>query len=47
VNQINEIRFPHIIPTKRIADRNSVKRVFRHNLGFKASIDIYWITNPK
>ena len=41
---INEIRIPHTIPTKLIADRTSVKRVILHNLGFKACKGI-WLDN--
>jgi hypothetical protein len=33
--------------TKRIAARTSVKRIIRHNLGFKASRGMGWITDPK
>ena len=33
--------------TKRIAARTSVKRVIRHNLGFKAPRGYGWVTNPK
>jgi hypothetical protein len=33
--------------TKRIAARTSVKRVIRHNLGFKAPRGMGWITDPK
>lgn len=32
---------------KRIAARISVKRMIRHNLGFKAPRGMGWITNPK
>jgi hypothetical protein len=32
---------------KRIAARTSVKRVIRHNLGFKAPRGYGWLTNPK
>ena len=38
-------RIPSI--TKRIAARTSVKRMIRHNLGFKAPIGMGWITDPK
>ena len=38
-------RIPSI--TKRIAARTSVKRIIRHNLGFKAPRGMGWITNPK
>ena len=33
--------------TKRIAARTSVKRIIRHNLGFKAPRGMGWITDPK
>jgi hypothetical protein len=33
--------------TKRIAARTSVKRIIRHNLGFKAPRGMGWLTNPK
>jgi hypothetical protein len=33
--------------TKRIAARTSVKRIVRHNLGFKAPRGWGWLTNPK
>lgn len=32
---------------KRIAARTSVKRIIRHNLGFKAPRGWGWVTNPK
>ena len=32
---------------KRIAARTSLKRVVRHNLGFKAPKGFGWFTNPK
>lgn len=32
---------------KRLAARTSVKRVIRHNLGFKAPKGFGWFTNPK
>jgi hypothetical protein len=32
---------------KRIAARTSVKRIIRHNLGFKAPRGWGWATNPK
>ena len=32
---------------KRIAARTSIKRVVRHNLGFKAPRGFGWFTNPK
>jgi hypothetical protein len=38
-------RIPSI--TKPIAARTSVKRIIRHNLGFKAPWSIGWLTNPK
>jgi hypothetical protein len=38
-------RVPSI--SKRIAARTSVKRIIRHNLGFKAPRGMGWITNPK
>ncbi len=38
-------RIPSI--TKRIAARTSIKRVVRHNLGFKAPRGLGWVTNPK
>jgi len=43
------MKFGFRIPslTKRIAARTSVKRVIRHNLGFKAPRGMGWITNPK
>jgi len=39
------IRIPSL--TKRIAARTSVKRIIRHNLGFKAPRGMGWITDPK
>ncbi len=39
------IRKPSL--SKRIAARTSVKRVIRHNLGFKAPRGYGWVTNPK
>jgi hypothetical protein len=33
--------------TKRIAARTSVKRIIRHNLGFKAPRGWGWVTNPE
>jgi hypothetical protein len=33
--------------SKRIAARTSIKRMIRHNLGFKAPRGMGWITNPK
>ena len=43
------MKFGFRIPslTKRIAARTSVKRLIRHNLGFKAPRGMGWITNPK
>lgn len=43
------MKFGFRIPslTKRIAARTSVKRVIRHNLGFKAPLGLGWITDPK
>jgi hypothetical protein len=38
-------RIPSI--TKRIAARTSVKRIIRHNLGFKAPRGMGWLTDPK
>lgn len=38
-------RIPSV--TKRIAARTSVKRIIRHNLGFKAPRGMGWITDPK
>jgi hypothetical protein len=38
-------RIPNL--NKRIAARTSVKRIIRHNLGFKAPRGWGWITNPK
>ncbi len=38
-------RIPSI--TKRIAARTSVKRIIRHNLGFKAPRGMGWTTDPK
>lgn len=38
-------RIPSI--TKRIAARTSLKRIVRHNLGFKAPRGLGWLTNPK
>lgn len=38
-------RIPNL--NKRIAARTSVKRVIRHNLGFKAPRGMGWITDPK
>jgi len=43
------MKFGFRIPSlsKRIAARTSVKRVIRHNLGFKAPRGMGWITDPK
>ena len=43
------MKFGFRIPslTKRIAARTSVKRIIRHNLGFKAPRGLGWITDPK
>jgi hypothetical protein len=43
------MKFGFRIPslTKRIAARTSVKRVIRHNLGFKAPRGWGWISDPK
>ena len=43
------MKFGFRIPslTKRISARTSVKRVIRHNLGFKAPRGLGWITDPK
>ena len=38
-------RIPNL--NKRIAARTSVKRIIRHNLGFKAPRGWGWVTNPK
>jgi hypothetical protein len=38
-------RVPNL--NKRIAARTSLKRVIRHNLGFKAPRGMGWMTNPK
>ena len=38
-------RIPNL--NKRIAARTSLKRVIRHNLGFKAPRGMGWMTNPK
>ena len=42
------MKFRFRIPslTKRIAARTSVKRIIRHNLGFKAHRGLGWITDP-
>jgi hypothetical protein len=39
------IRVPSI--KKRISARTSVKRIIRHNLGFKAPSGWGWVTDPK
>ena len=43
------MKFGFRIPSlsKRIAACTSVKRVIRHNLGFKAPKGMGWITDPK
>ena len=43
------MKFGFRIPSlsKRIAARTSVKRIIRHNLGFKAPKGMGWITDPK
>jgi hypothetical protein len=43
------MKFGFRIPSlnKRIAARTSIKRVIRHNLGFKAPRGMGWLTNPK
>ena len=43
------MKFGFRIPSikKRIAARTSVKRIIRHNLGFKAPRGLGWITDPK
>ncbi len=43
------MKFGFRIPSfnKRVAARTSLKRVLRHNLGFKAPRGYGWITNPK
>jgi len=43
------MKFGFRIPSfkKRIAARTSMKRVVRHNLGFKAPKGFGWLTNPK
>ena len=38
-------RIPNL--NKRIAASTSVKRIIRHNLGFKAPRGMGWITDPK
>jgi hypothetical protein len=49
VKDIIKMKFGFRMPslTKRIAARTSVKRVIRHNLGFKAPRGMGWITDPK
>ncbi len=42
-----KIGFRILSLTKRIAARTSVKRIIRHNLGFKAPRGWGWLTNPK
>lgn len=43
------MKFGFRIPSlnKRIAARTSVKRIIRHNLGFKAPRGMGWLTNPE
>jgi hypothetical protein len=43
------MKFGFRVPSinKRIAARTSVKRIIRHNLGFKAPRGLGWVTNPK
>ena len=43
------MKFGFRVPSlsKRIAARTSVKRMIRHNLGFKAPRGMGWITDPK
>jgi hypothetical protein len=43
------MKFGFRIPSlsKRIAARTSVKRIIRHNIGFKAPKGMGWITDPK
>lgn len=43
------MKFGFRIPSfkKRIAARTSVKRIVRHNLGFKAPRGLGWLTDPK
>lgn len=43
------MKFGFRIPSfnKRMAARTSLKRVIRHNLGFKAAKGFGWFTNPK
>ena len=47
--KIEIMKFGFRIPSikKRIAARTSLKRVVRHNLGFKAPKGLGWITDPK
>jgi hypothetical protein len=42
------MKFGFRVPSikKRIAARTSVKRIIRHNLGFKAPRGWGWVTNP-
>lgn len=42
------MKFGFRIPslTKKIAARTSVKRIIRHNLGFKAPRGLGWLTDP-
>jgi len=46
---LNTMKFGFRIPNfnKRLAARNSIKRVLRHNLGMKVPKGMGWITNPK
>jgi hypothetical protein len=43
------MKFGFRVPSinKRIAARTSVKRIIRHNLGFKAPRGWGWVTDPK
>ena len=43
------MKFGFRIPSfsKQIAAHTSLKRVIRHNLGFKAAKGFVWFTNPK
>ena len=43
------MKFGFRVPSinKRIAARTSVKRIIRHNLGFKAPRGLGWVTNSK
>lgn len=38
-------RIPNL--NKRLAARTSIKRIIRHNLGFKAPKGLGWFTDPK